>query len=336
MISEALLYVKLDNGRVRCFLCAHRCIIKPGHRGICGVRENKDGVLYSLVFGTLIAGNIDPIEKKPFFHVHPASASYSIATVGCNFRCDFCQNFDISQVSPHISDMPGLEVPAAEVVKKAKSSGCRTIAYTYTEPTVYFETALETAKEASRSGLENLFVTNGYMTKEAIDLIAPYLAAANVDLKSFRDEFYRKRCGASLQPVLESLGAMKEKGIWLEITTLLIPGLNDSEAELKDIASFIRNLGAETPWHISRFYPQYKMLDRSGTPVPLLHRACEIGREAGLYYVYSGNIPGDRGENTYCAGCSTLLIHRYGYKIIENKLSGGACPSCGRRLEGLF
>ncbi len=336
MISEALLYEKLENDRVRCFLCAHRCTINPGHRGVCGVRENKEGVLYSLVFGSLIAGNIDPIEKKPFFHVYPASASYSIATVGCNFRCEFCQNFDISQVPSLTIQMPGVDTPPAEVTKKAKNSGCRTIAYTYTEPTVYFETALETAKEASRAGLENLFVTNGYMTKEAIDLLAPYLAAANVDLKSFRDEFYRKRCKARLQPVLQSLETMKEKGIWLEITTLLIPGLNDSDGELKEIAAFIRKLGAETPWHISRFYPQFRMLDRPGTPVSSLHRACEIGKEAGLYYVYSGNIPGDEGENTYCAGCSALLIHRYGYKIIENKLTGGACPSCGRRLDGLF
>jgi pyruvate formate lyase activating enzyme len=336
MIREALLYEKLDGGRVRCSLCAHLCKINPGKRGICGVRENKDGVLYSLVFGTLIAGNIDPVEKKPFFHVYPSSLSYSIATVGCNFRCEFCQNHDISQVSRQTVHVPGTEVPPAAVVQKAKSSGCKTIAYTYTEPTVFFETALETAKEASREDIENIFVTNGYMTPEAIGMIAPYLAAANVDLKSFREEFYSKQCGAKLQPVLDSLQKMKEKGIWLEITTLLIPGLNDSEGELKDIASFIRGLGAETPWHVSRFHPQFKMLDRPGTSVSSLHRACEIGKEAGLHYVYSGNIPGDLGENTYCVNCSMLLIHRYGYSIIENKLSDGACPSCGRKLEGLF
>jgi pyruvate formate lyase activating enzyme len=336
MIREALLYEKLTDSRVQCALCAHRCKINAGRRGLCGVRENKDGILYSLVFGTLIAEQVDPIEKKPFFHVHPASRSYSIATVGCNFSCDFCQNHEISQMPRSTLMIMGEDTAPATIVERAKNSHCKTIAYTYTEPTVYLETALETAKIACRDGLQNVFVTNGFMTPEAVDVIAPYLAAANVDLKSFRDEFYKKQCGARLKPVLDSLKKMKERGIWLEITTLLIPGLNDSTEELKDIAAFILSLGAETPWHISRFHPQFKRLETPSTPIDSLHRAFLIGKKYGLKYVYSGNVPGYEGENTVCSNCKKLVIKRHGLRIIDNFLSGPACSHCGQKLEGLF
>ncbi len=336
MIREAMLYEKLPEDRVRCFVCAHRCKINPGRRGLCGVRENKEGVLYTLVFGTLIAENIDPIEKKPFFHVYPASRSYSVATVGCNFRCEFCQNADISQMPSTMIMIEGQEVDPETLVRRAQDSGCRTVAYTYTEPTVYLETALAIAGIAAKEGLKNVFVTNGYMSTETLDVLNPYLAAANVDLKSFRDEFYMRYCKARLQPVLDGLQKMKDMGIWMEITTLLIPGLNDSDEELADIAGFISGLGKEIPWHISRFHPQYKMLGRPATPLDTLQRARAIGREAGLSHVYSGNVPGDEGENTYCPHCSSLLIERYGFRIIKNNLSGPACPSCGRKLAGLF
>ena len=336
MIKEAMLYEKLSEGQVRCGLCAHRCAIKPGKRGVCGVRENKEGVLYSLVYGTLIAENIDPIEKKPFFHVYPASRSYSIATVGCNFSCDFCQNYDISQMPRATRMISGEDFSPAEIVARAKKSGSATIAYTYTEPTIYFELVYDTAKISVENGLINVFVTNGFMTTEAIETIAPYLSAANVDLKSFRDEFYKKKCGAGLNPVLESLKKMKEKGIWVEITTLLIPTLNDSEEELKDIAGFIAGLGVETPWHISRFHPQFKMQNLPATPIATLHRAVEIGKQAGLKYVYSGNVPGDKGENTYCFNCGNLLIERYGFRIVSINLKGNKCPKCGTQLEGIF
>jgi pyruvate formate lyase activating enzyme len=336
MIREAMLYGKLTGDRVQCALCAHRCKINPGRRGICGVRENKNGVLYSLVFGTLIAEHVDPIEKKPFFHVYPASQSYSIATVGCNFICDFCQNAEMSQMPRSTLMIMGEDTDPDVVIERAQKSDCQTIAYTYTEPTVYLETLFETAKLACREGLKNLLVTNGFMTSEALEMISPYITAANVDLKSFRDEFYQKQCGAKLHPVLDSLKKMKERGIWLEITTLLIPGLNDSDDELQDIAAFIAALGAETPWHISRFHPQFKMLHRLATPVASLHRACRIGKEAGLKYVYSGNVPGDEGENTYCVNCANLLIKRYGYKIIHNNLLETSCSHCGKKLEGIF
>ena len=336
MIKEAMLYEKLDDRSVRCNLCAHRCAIKIDKRGVCGVRENKEGILYSLVYGTLIAENIDPIEKKPFFHVYPASSSYSIATAGCNFSCDFCQNHEISQMPRLTRMITGVDIPPAEIVARAKKSGAKTIAYTYTEPTIYFELAYDTAKIASENGLKNVFVTNGFMTAETIETIAPYLSAANVDLKSFRDEFYKKQCGARLNPVLESLKKMKEKGIWVEITTLLIPTLNDSEEELQDVAKFIAGLGVETPWHISRFHPQFKMQNLPVTPLSSLHRAVKIGKQAGLKYVYSGNVPGDEGENTYCFNCGNLLIERYGYKINSINLKGNKCPKCGTELEGVF
>jgi len=336
MIREALLYEKLTDSRVECALCAHRCKINPDRRGLCGVRENRDGILYSLVFGTLIAEHVDPIEKKPFFHVYPGSLSYSIATVGCNFSCEFCQNYEISQMPRSTLMIMGEDTAPATIVERAINSACKTMAYTYTEPTVYLETALETAKAARREGLKNLFVTNGFMTPEAIDIMVPYLDAANVDLKSFRDEFYKKQCGARLKPVLDSLKKMKDQGIWLEITTLLIPGLNDSPEELRDTATFICSLGSETPWHISRFHPQFKMLKVPSTPISSLQRACHIGKETGLKYVYSGNAPGDEGENTYCSNCAKLLINRYSYRIIDNHLSKNSCPHCGKILEGLF
>jgi pyruvate formate lyase activating enzyme len=315
MIREALLYEKQDNKIVRCNLCAHRCRINPDKIGICGVRENRDGVLYSLVYGTLVAENIDPIEKKPFFHVLPGSLSYSIATPGCNFACAFCQNHEISQMPRATRMIAGDEVSPEDIVRQAKKSGCKTIAYTYTEPTIYFELAYDTAKIAHDFDIKNVFVTNGFMTPEMIEMIAPYLSAANVDLKSFREEFYKKQCGAKLAPVLDSLKKMKSLGIWVEITTLLIPTLNDSEEELKDIAEFIASLGREIPWHISRFHPQFKKRDLPPTPLSSLHRATQIGKQAGLKYVYCGNVPGDKGENTYCFNCHHLLIERYASEL---------------------
>jgi len=331
-----MLYEIMEEGQVQCRLCAHRCRIRPDDRGICGVRENKGGVLYSLVYGRVIAENVDPIEKKPLFHVLPGSKSYSIATVGCNFRCTFCQNHDISQTPRETGSIFGRDTAPAEIVQRAITSGSKTIAYTYTEPTIYFEFAHDTAQIAREKGLKNVFVTNGFMTEEAIETIAPCLHAANVDLKAFSDHFYRKYCGARLQPVLESLKKMKSLGIWVEVTTLLIPTLNDGNEELQQIARFIQSLGAETPWHISRFHPRYQIHDLPPTPVASIHRAVEIGKKAGLKYVYSGNIPGDEGENTYCSHCKELLIDRYGFYIERINLKGTHCPRCDTPLDGIF
>jgi pyruvate formate lyase activating enzyme len=336
LIREALLYEKISDEKVHCRLCSHYCRIDQGARGLCGVRENREGVLNTLVYGAVVAENIDPIEKKPLFHVHPGSRSFSIATVGCNFRCDFCQNYQISQVPRKGGQIAGRDMAPADIVERAIKSESKTIAYTYTEPTVYFEFAFDTARLAHERGIKNVFVSNGYMTAEAIEMIAPYLDAANIDLKSYREEFYREYCGAHLKPVLNSLKKMKELGIWVEVTTLIIPDLNDNRAELKEIADFVYSLGADTPWHVSRFHPQYRMTDTPPTSGGVLRRALQIGKDAGLKYVYVGNLPGGEGENTHCANCGNLLIERIGFSIMKLSLTGNACPKCGSILEGIF
>ena len=336
-MMDAYLYQRLENGKVRCDLCSHRCVIKDGKRGICGVRENQKGELKSLVYGRLIAQHVDPIEKKPLFHVLPGTLSFSIATVGCNFRCRFCQNADIAQLPADCKGMiMGESYTPEDVVAAALRADCRSIAYTYTEPTVFFEFAFDTAKLAHEKGLVNVFVTNGYMTSEALYMIQPYLDAANVDLKAFNDDFYKNQCGARRKHVMESLKLMKELGIFLEVTTLLIPGLNDDKKELEQLASFIVNdLGCETPWHISRFHPTYKLTDRSPTPIETIHQAREIGLNAGLRYVYCGNVPGDEGEDTICYSCGHALIRRWGFHISENNITNNKCPQCGVYIDGI-
>ena len=334
-MKEAVLYEKLPGGKVQCALCNHRCLISGGQRGICGVRENRDGVLYSLVYRRLMSQNVDPIEKKPFFHFAPGSRSFSIAAVGCNFHCDFCQNYEISQMPRDRKQIRGEDIGPEEIVAWAREAGCRTIAYTYTEPTIYFEYALDIARLASAAGLKNIFVTNGYMTEEALRTFHPHLHGANVDLKAFRDEFYKKRCGGRLEGVLHSLRAMKALGVWVEITTLIIPGLNDSEEELRSMVTFIASLGGETPWHISRFHPMYKMLDRSPTSVQTLTRARKIGLEGGLRYVYTGNVPGDEGEDTYCHRCGKLLVDRLGFQIRKYQIVETRCYNCGTTVDGV-
>lgn len=337
-MKEALLYEKLEDKKVCCNLCNHHCLIDPDKTGICGVRLNRDGILYTLVYGKVIAENVDPIEKKPLYHFLPGSYSYSIATVGCNFQCSFCQNFEISQY-PRLYQgrIPGEDISPNVVVERALATNSKSISYTYTEPTIYFEFALDCAKIASSKGLKNVFVSNGYMTKEALDLIKPYLHGINVDLKAFKEDFYLKICKAKLKPVLENLKYLKKLRIWVEITTLIIPGLNDSESELRDIARFIRDeLGPETPWHISRFYPQFRMLDKPRTPVETLERAYEIGKEEGLYFIYVGNVPGHDKENTYCPKCDALLIERYGFSVLQNRLKDGTCSHCGFEIAGVW
>lgn len=334
MRKEAALYTKLPDKKVECFLCNHRCKIADSKYGFCGVRQNIDGTLYSRVYGEVIASQVDPIEKKPLYHFFPGSNAYSIATIGCNFRCGFCQNWQISQASKRREDLGGYELKPEEVVREAKRYKCKSISYTYTEPTVFFEYAYDTARLAKKGGLYNNFVTNGYMTKEALDAVKPYLDAANVDLKFFKDETYQKICGARLEPVLDSISSMKKMGIWLEITTLLVPGLNDSKQELKDIAGFIAGVGAEIPWHISRFHPDYKYTDLEPTPLSTLKKAREIGQEAGLRYVYLGNVAED--TDTYCYHCKELLIKRGYLYTLSLNLDGDKCPKCGRAVEGRF
>lgn len=335
-MREALLYSPLDGEQVHCHLCQHFCKIADGHRGICGVRENRAGKLYSLVYGLAVATNIDPIEKKPLFHLQPGSSSFSIATVGCNFKCRHCQNWQIAQY-PQMrpGKLPGEKLTPETIVAQAEAAGCTSIAYTYTEPTIYFEYAYDTAKLASAAGIKNVFVSNGYTSADALRTIAPYLDAANIDLKSFSDDFYRKVCGAKLQPVLDCIRLYRELGIWIEVTTLIIPGYNDSSAELRQIAEFIMSVGADIPWHVSAFYPTHKLLDAPRTSAEILHRARQIGLDAGLYYVYEGNIPGSGAENTYCHQCGELQIERYGFSIRRNLLEKGRCRSCAAVMDGV-
>jgi pyruvate formate lyase activating enzyme len=334
-MKEAYLYERQAEGKVRCFLCNHHCLIADGKRGICCVRENKGGTLYSLVYEKLISANVDPVEKKPFFHFLPGSKAFSVAAAGCNFQCLHCQNHEISQM-PRDGDITGQRVSGEQIVSMAQSYHCASISYTYTEPTIFFEYAYDTATIAHAQGMKNNFVTNGYMTAEALDMIAPYLDGANVDLKAFSEEFYKKICSARLRPVQDSIRKMHDLGIWVEVTTLIIPTLNDKEDELRAIARFLFAVSPDIPWHVSAFYPTYRMLDKPRTPPEIIRRAREIGLEEGLRYVYSGNIPGDDGENTSCYHCKQVLIKRWGYQVAENSITEGKCPHCGTPIAGVW
>lgn len=336
MIKEAMLWTPAEGGRVECALCAHRCAIATGKWGVCGVRENRGGSLVTHAYGEVVAVHIDPIEKKPLYHFLPGTTSLSIAAAGCNFRCGFCQNWQISQTKAKDGRVDGQALPPERIVETALTGGCRSVSYTYTEPTIFFEYAFDTARLAKARGLANVFVTNGYLTAEAIETIRPFLDAANVDLKSFRDETYKSVCGARLQPVLDSIRRLRGHGIWVEVTTLVVPGMNDGEDELGDIARFLAEVDADIPWHLSRFHPDYKLTAGSPTPAVVLHRAAEIGHAAGLKHVYIGNVPGE-GDMTICPPCGATLIRRRGFRIDENRLGAdGRCPDCGVIAEGVW
>ena len=335
-MKEAYLYERLKNDKVRCVLCSHNCLIKNGKKGLCGVRENRSGTLFSLVYGKVIANHCDPIEKKPLFHFLPGTHSYSIATVGCNFKCLFCQNADISQMPTDHDRIMGQDMSPDRIVDEALSTRSATISYTYTEPTIFYELAVDTARLAVSKGIKNVFVSNGYMTAQCLQDIFPDLHAANVDLKAFSDKFYKEQCGAKLGPVLNTLETMKEMGVWLEVTTLLIPGLNDSTEELNEIARFLAGLDPNIPWHISRFHPTYNLTNVRSTPPDSIKRARALGYEAGLKYVYTGNLPGDVGEKTFCHNCHELLIDRVGFNVIQNKIKDELCPKCGIKIPGVW
>ncbi|MCL2790469.1 MAG: AmmeMemoRadiSam system radical SAM enzyme [Desulfobulbus sp.] len=336
-MREAFFYQQCQEGLVVCGLCRHRCRIGVGERGRCGVRENRDGRLITLVYGLLVAQHIDPIEKKPMFHFLPGSQSYSIATVGCNFRCRHCQNEQISQYPhAHAGLIPGTLTKPGEVVAAAQRAGCASISYTYVEPTIFCEFAHDCARLAKARGIGNVFVSNGYMTTEAVRLLAEVLDGINIDLKGFTDGFYRQVCAASLAPVLENIRLFHALGVLVEVTTLIIPGLNDSEEELRAIACFLRGVSADIPWHVTGFHPAYAMLDRPSTPAATLRQARAIGMEQGLRFVYQGNVAAPDGGDTHCPACGALLVRRQGFTSQAVGMRGSRCLGCGASIPGVW
>ncbi len=336
-MKKAVLWEPLEEDKkVLCRLCNWRCTINDRKLGRCMVRQNIDGILYSLNYYKVISANPNPIEKKPFFHFQPGSKSFSIATMGCNFKCEFCQNWQISQTAADGGEIDGQAITPETIIAAAKRDNCKSIAYTYTEPTIFMELCNDCGQLAKENGLANVFVSNGYMTTEAIDFASGWLDGINIDLKGFTEDFYKRLCKARLQPVLDTITYIaKETKIWMEITTLLIPGENDSDDELKKLTDFlVNNAGPDVPWHISRFHPQYKYLDSVPTPTGSLKNAYEIGKAAGLRYVYIGNVPGSKQESTFCHNCEHLLIGRSGYRIAVNDIKDGKCPNCQAKIAG--
>jgi len=336
-LKRAVLWDPADGQKkVRCNLCSWRCLIADGKLGRCCVRKNIAGTLYSLNYDKVCSANVDPIEKKPLYHFQPGSRSFSIATMGCNLRCVFCQNWQISQAAIESGRLDGEPVTAEQIVAGAVQNRCRSIAYTYTEPTVFMELCNDCARLAKEKGLANVFVSNGYMTREAIDFVRDWLDGINVDLKAFSEDYYRNLCKAHLQPVLDTISYIaRQTNIWMEITTLVVPGENDSEEELKKLANFLATqAGPDVPWHVSRFHPQYKYTDAQPTPIRTLELAYDIGKSAGLHYVYVGNVPGAKSESTFCCKCGRALIERVGYDITANRIIDSRCPDCGTEIAG--
>lgn len=335
-LKEAVLWEPAKDGQFQCKLCNWRCLIDNGKSGRCAVRKNEGGTLYSLNYHKVCSANPDPIEKKPLFHFQPGSRSFSIAAMGCNFRCEFCQNWQVSQAAFEAGHISGQPIPPDRIVEAAVRAGCASIAYTYTEPTIFMELCNDCGRLGKERGLANVFVSNGFMTIEAVDFASDWLDGINIDLKAFTEDYYGRLCKAKLQPVLDTISYIANKtDIWLEITTLLVPGENDSDDELKQIADFIvDSAGADVPWHISRFHPQYKYMDSAPTSVSALERAFDIGRAAGLRYVYLGNVPGAKSESTFCYKCGQMLIERVGYRIISNNIENSKCPDCGTEIAG--
>ncbi len=333
--QEASWYKKLGESRVECQLCPQGCKVADAERGTCGVRENRGGTYVTLVHGVACSIHVDPIEKKPFFHVLPGEQAFSFATAGCNVECKFCQNWEISQFRPE--QVQAVYLPPKELAAAAKRSGARLTAATYSEPVVFWEYVRDSAKAARELGLRPTVVSNGFIQEQPLKDVLPLLAAVKVDLKSFRDEFYRDLVRGKLEPVLKSLEVIRASGVWLEIVVLLVPTHNDSEQEIRDLSRWVKtHLGAGVPVHFTRFHPIYRLTDLPPTPVATLERAWEIARAEGLEYPYLGNVAGHPGENTVCPACKKVLIRRVGFQILENALVDGRCPSCKRQIPGVW
>ena len=332
---EARYYEKLSDKQVLCNLCPNECVIPNGERGICGVRENREGKLYSLVYAKPCTWHADPIEKKPFYHFLPGTLAYSIATAGCNVECKFCQNWQIAQSRPE--EIRQLDMPPATIVKNAKRNQCLSIAYTYNEPVIFQEFMVDTAKIGKENGIRSVMVSNGYINKKPLKEICQNLDAIKIDLKAFREEYYNEIVDGELKPVLDTLLTLKKEGIWFEIVYLVVPTLNDSEEEIRDMCKWVvQNLGKNVPVHFSRFHPQYKLRNLPATPKKTLDMAYKIGLEEGINYVYVGNLPGHKGESTYCPSCKKTIIKRIGYTILEINISNGKCDFCGTEIAGVW
>ncbi|MFH1281396.1 MAG: AmmeMemoRadiSam system radical SAM enzyme [Candidatus Omnitrophota bacterium] len=333
--KEALYWLDAGEGKVQCSLCPRRCLIPLNQRGFCRARKNIKGKLYAMTYGQPVAMHIDPIEKKPLFHVYPGTKSFSIATAGCNLRCKFCQNWEISQLDPQTVKVAF--VPPQDIVREAKKSGSKTIAFTYTEPTIFYEYMLDITKLAKEEGIACVMHSAGFINEEPLRQLAKYLTAANIDLKGFSDKYYSSFCEGNLASVLNSLKILKEEKVWVEITNLIIPSANDSDEDISNLCLWIKdNLGLDTPVHFSRFFPMYKLVDLSPTPLKTLIRAKEIARKSGLSYVYIGNVPENAGEDTICPVCNKLLIKRTGYTVLENNIIKGKCKFCGVKISGVW
>lgn len=320
---------------VRCLLCKKRCELREGEKGDCRVRVNLEGKLKTLVYGKPCAVHVDPIEKKPIFHMYPQSASFSIATAGCNLHCRFCQNWQISQVEPEKAK--NYDLSPEEVVKSALGYKCKTIAYTYSEPTIFYEYMVDTCKIAHQKGIKNIWVTAGFIEPEPLLELCPLIDGANVDLKGITEEFYRDVCSAELAPVQECLRILKQKGVWVEITNLIVPTLNDKEEEIGRLIDWVLdNMGAEVPLHFSRFWPQYQLKNLPPTPVKTLDMAWQMARAKGIHYTYVGNVPGHEGNNTYCPKDGKILVRRVGYSVLEYNIMDGKCKFCGHKIPGTW
>lgn len=339
MFQEAELVHVLKNQAVQCRVCEHYCTLRPGEWGRCGVRVNRDGKIYLAVYGDAVAAHVDPIEKKPLFHFLPGSKALSIGTYGCNMRCQGCQNWQISQVRQmEIERHTGGETLLPEqLVDSALRQHIASIAYTYNEPTVFFEYTLDVAKLARAQGIKNVYVSNGFMSPEALDHIGPYLDGINVDLKGFTESFYTEYSGARLEPVKRNIATIaRDTDIWIEVTTLIIPGLNDSDDELRAAAEWLASVDPAMPWHLSAFHPDYRMRDRLRTSTATLERAYEIGKTAGLQFVYVGNILDSQRESTHCPDCGERLVQRYGYHTETHWTTPGVCPQCNTVIPGVW
>jgi len=334
-LKEVRFYKKLPDLKIQCEICPKKCEIADLERGYCGNKENRKGTYYSLVYGESCAAHVDPIEKKPLFHYLPSTNAFSIASVGCNFECKFCQNWRIAQYRPE--QVESIYLPPKEVVSLAKRKGCPTIAYTYTEPVVFYDYMYDTAKISKSEGIGSVIISNGYINEEPLIELCTQLTGVKIDLKAFTEKFYKDYCSGELKPVLTTLKTLKKIGIWFEIVVLIIPTLNDSEGEIREMCQWIKSeLGVEVPVHFSRFHPMYKIKNLPSTPVKTLENARKVAREIGLHYVYVGNVQGHEGENTYCPGCGEMLIQRIGYYILKNAIKAGKCPTCGHLIPGVW